>query len=137
MNTLNLDQSKRYKALGGPQGQWPQMVWLYRHTKDGPVVGLEYWGMSKVGLLKVGTGGGWELYAAPDVLTVLEWLEQEKGWHYDTERYQSGTLMGKTWLAYPVDGHGLRLASPIRRSTPSALIDAVFARLRKQREEAG
>ena len=133
MSILTLEQARIFKALGGEQNQWPQMVWeRWRRSHSGlrDYIQILYAESPR-------DVGGHEHFAAPDVLTVLDWLEQEKGWHYDTERYQSGTLMGKTWLAYPVDGHGLRLASPIRRSTPSALIDAVFARLRKQREEAG
>ena len=64
--------------------------------------------------------------AAPEALDVLEWLEREKGWCWDTERV---TASGKFWLAYKVAGTDRRVTSPSRRTTAPELIAAILKKL--------
>lgn len=79
-NTLSREACEAYKALGGPQDQWPQHVWLVEIEPwsdarfDGDVPYRMY------AVNPPNPSCGWiNWLACPDALDALDWIEREKG----------------------------------------------------------
>ena len=131
MTVVSLAAARKLHALGWPQDRWPQMVYLpdgwggvhcrlhYQPTKPraaerGAIFSNELWCLA------------W--YVAPDVLSVLDWLE-ERGWCVDllsSETARRLRLQGRcvAFLGQLVPG-----VDPIYADTPTELIEAILARL--------
>ena len=85
---LSLEAARAYKAVGGPQDEWPQMVW--RLSTTGAVSGIQFaldW--------RAIWPAAHEWYAAPAYVSsdgsgALDWLEQKEDLRFWWQRTPSG-----------------------------------------------
>ena|SRR3990167_9055648 len=127
----SLEQSRRLKRLGFPQGEFPQFLW-YRHGYTGQIDYESGWQIHHFrdgG--KFPSGAEYphiESCAAPVLLSgdperpgVVEWL-RAKGWQCEMQR--SGR-----WLAYPPSW--VETPSEPTADTLSAVVDLVLGEVEK------
>lgn len=133
MVTVNLDQARRMKAIGALQGMsHHRWYWwapgVFEHL---PEPELSCPGMYGEKVWYQGSTGetlweGSECCDAPDLLTALNWLEQQ-GWSWGREPADPEEKEAKSvWWANEVDGVGWGEAD-----NPSNLLDAVLAKLER------
>ena len=88
LNIVDLENAKRLKKLGYPQDEWPQMVWRQRPLSEMFWAMAEYWDRPIPDVVYC---------AAPDYLTVLDWLEREKGWKWGKNGWDGGERPWYIW----------------------------------------
>lgn len=138
--TVTLIDAKRLQVLGFPQDRSPQLVYMGPKNAggvDGFFPGLyaatDEWRLNILERRREArrrTPDNEERYAAPDVLTALEWLEAERGWRWSRGNAGWFAHQGDHWLPEDAVNKALaELTTPQGFATSEELLGAILAAL--------